>query len=145
MSVNLARHLLVMSMPLFLTPPEMRRGDSLVSRGHRVCELPLIPVGFTPVHLVLLLIFFFQAEDGIRAGHVTGVQTCALPICPRTAGGSGSGRALVRACDDAADDLEVGMAGVESSFGVSDASLRVERALLHKVCIEAYACQWFCK
>src|SRR6266508_5032747 len=25
-------------------------------------------------------VFFFQAEDGIRAGHVTGVQTCALPI-----------------------------------------------------------------
>src|SRR5690625_7135374 len=24
--------------------------------------------------------FIFQAEDGIRAGHVTGVQTCALPI-----------------------------------------------------------------
>src|SRR5439155_1813548 len=24
--------------------------------------------------------FFFQAEDGIRFGHVTGVQTCALPI-----------------------------------------------------------------
>src|SRR5207253_7214124 len=24
---------------------------------------------------------FFQAEDGIRDGHVTGVQTCALPIC----------------------------------------------------------------
>src|SRR5207253_6242962 len=23
---------------------------------------------------------FFQAEGGIRAGHVTGVQTCALPI-----------------------------------------------------------------
>src|SRR5207253_8355381 len=28
-----------------------------------------------------LLVFFFQAEDGIRDGHVTGVQTCALPIC----------------------------------------------------------------
>src|SRR5437870_8161307 len=27
-----------------------------------------------------LFIFFFQAEDGIRDGHVTGVQTCALPI-----------------------------------------------------------------
>src|SRR5439155_15505867 len=27
--------------------------------------------------------FFFQAEDGIRAGHVTGVQTCALPISQR--------------------------------------------------------------
>src|SRR5690606_36484200 len=27
--------------------------------------------------------FFFQAEDGIRDFHVTGVQTCALPICER--------------------------------------------------------------
>src|SRR5690606_14987766 len=27
-----------------------------------------------------LCCFFFQAEDGIRAFHVTGVQTCALPI-----------------------------------------------------------------
>ena len=26
--------------------------------------------------------FFFQAEDGIRDHCVTGVQTCALPICP---------------------------------------------------------------
>src|SRR5690606_39506956 len=25
-------------------------------------------------------LFFFQAEDGIRVFHVTGVQTCALPI-----------------------------------------------------------------
>src|SRR2546427_6179970 len=27
------------------------------------------------------LFFFFQAEDGIRDLTVTGVQTCALPIC----------------------------------------------------------------
>jgi len=27
------------------------------------------------------LFFFFQAEDGIRDRDVTGVQTCALPIC----------------------------------------------------------------
>src|SRR5690606_39701218 len=27
-------------------------------------------------------LFFFQAEDGIRDFHVTGVQTCALPISP---------------------------------------------------------------
>src|SRR5690606_40274052 len=27
--------------------------------------------------------FFFQAEDGIRDFHVTGVQTCALPISQR--------------------------------------------------------------
>src|SRR5207253_6552148 len=32
------------------------------------------------------VVFFFQAEDGIRDGHVTGVQTCALPIfAPRIA------------------------------------------------------------
>src|SRR5690348_8805192 len=29
--------------------------------------------------------FFFQAEDGIRDGRVTGVQTCALPIFTRQA------------------------------------------------------------
>src|SRR5690348_17999363 len=29
---------------------------------------------------VFFLFFFFQAEDGIRDGRVTGVQTCALPI-----------------------------------------------------------------
>src|SRR5256886_3409621 len=29
-----------------------------------------------------LFFFFFQAEDGIRDLTVTGVQTCALPICP---------------------------------------------------------------
>src|SRR3954467_273391 len=28
-----------------------------------------------------LCCFFFQAEDGIRDYRVTGVQTCALPIC----------------------------------------------------------------
>src|SRR5437868_8017605 len=27
------------------------------------------------------IIFFFQAEDGIRDRNETGVQTCALPIC----------------------------------------------------------------
>src|SRR5256885_5691051 len=39
-----------------------RPGDSVVARlRHRI--------------------FFFQAEDGIRDYKVTGVQTCALPIC----------------------------------------------------------------
>src|SRR5438309_7507751 len=28
----------------------------------------------------MVFFFFFQAEDGIRDGTVTGVQTCALPI-----------------------------------------------------------------
>src|SRR5258708_27765773 len=30
---------------------------------------------------VFRIFFFFQAEDGIRDDLVTGVQTCALPIC----------------------------------------------------------------
>src|SRR5690348_17716974 len=34
----------------------------------------------------MILFFFFQAEDGIRDGRVTGVQTCALPICARLRG-----------------------------------------------------------
>src|SRR5688500_20213803 len=32
---------------------------------------------------VLIFLFFFQAEDGIRDYKVTGVQTCALPISAR--------------------------------------------------------------
>src|SRR5229473_2689169 len=31
----------------------------------------------------MFIFFFFQAEDGIRDKLVTGVQTCALPICSR--------------------------------------------------------------
>src|SRR5690625_6924305 len=33
-----------------------------------------------PEYRLLSFFFFFKAEDGIRDGHVTGVQTCALPI-----------------------------------------------------------------
>src|SRR2546427_7951421 len=35
--------------------------------------------------------FFFQAEDGIRDLTVTGVQTCALPICYTVAEGLAAG------------------------------------------------------
>src|SRR5438128_5660895 len=34
---------------------------------------------------LLVVFFFFQAEDGIRDATVTGVQTCALPILRRRA------------------------------------------------------------
>src|SRR5690348_17383055 len=34
--------------------------------------------------MTVMLFFFFQAEDGIRDGLVTGVQTCALPIFTQT-------------------------------------------------------------
>src|SRR4051794_10284612 len=47
---------------------------SIVVRcGHRSSILPTSGS-------VSLCFFFFQAEDGIRDGRVTGVQTCALPI-----------------------------------------------------------------
>src|SRR5256886_10375314 len=42
--------------------------------------------------VVVCVFFFFQAEDGIRDLTVTGVQTCALPICAR----AGPGGARVR-------------------------------------------------
>src|SRR5690606_40363650 len=40
-----------------------------------LCNLPHQTLGIR-----MCSIFFFQAEDGIRYFHVTGVQTCALPI-----------------------------------------------------------------
>src|SRR5690625_6606436 len=47
----------------------------------------------TPVRIFVP--FFFQAEDGIRYGHVTGVQTCALPIwTPQTSDQAADGYSL---------------------------------------------------
>src|SRR5690606_39438140 len=40
--------------------------------------------GLMPYPIVYFFFFFFQAEDGIRDFHVTGVQTCALPISSLT-------------------------------------------------------------
>src|SRR5256885_7019757 len=37
--------------------------------------------GCEEAEFLLCVVFFFQAEDGIRHYKVTGVQTCALPIC----------------------------------------------------------------
>src|SRR5437660_7341790 len=51
-------------------PRTVRRWRGRSLRAHRSGML----MGFR-------FVFFFQAEDGIRDGHVTGVQTCALPIC----------------------------------------------------------------
>src|SRR6516164_10285877 len=44
--------------------------------------------GIDQLHVWLCknLFFFFQAEDGIRDGTMTGVQTCALPISAALAG-----------------------------------------------------------
>src|SRR5438876_2937642 len=39
---------------------------------------------FVAYLVIYVIFFFFQAEDGIRDGRVTGVQTCALPISWRS-------------------------------------------------------------
>src|SRR6266478_4704865 len=43
---------------------------------------------------MMVLFFFFQAEDGIRDLTVTGVQTCALPIYALKHGLAGMGSVL---------------------------------------------------
>src|SRR5205823_7618469 len=57
--------------------------------------------------------FFFQAEDGIRDKLVTGVQTCALPICVEHA-------ALRRGRERAAGEGGKAVEGVQiaRSFGM---------------------------
>src|SRR6266702_4050254 len=52
--------------------------------------------------------FFFHAEDGIRDGHETGVQTCALPIWAALARAADNVEAMVTAMHGyLADSLEV--------------------------------------
>src|SRR5262249_62135364 len=73
--------------------------SELTARIRRMCIIVLICVFLLLIslfnHLPILLValsrvegaktdtalLFFQAEDGIRDWSVTGVQTCALPIC----------------------------------------------------------------
>src|SRR5690349_22172499 len=62
--------------------------------------------------------FFFQAEDGIRDLYVTGVQTCALPICipcspsrscAQAAAGSASTSAVTSSAGPPADSRNAGI------------------------------------
>src|SRR5256885_780688 len=53
-----------------LLPPRF-----LLEKVVKQCEAIAEPAGEASAF------FFFQAEDGIRDYKVTGVQTCALPIC----------------------------------------------------------------
>src|SRR5690606_40931252 len=49
--------------------------------AHARMSLPPVPVDLANADPDRPIIFFFPAEDVIRGFHVTGVQTCALPIC----------------------------------------------------------------
>src|SRR3989440_6953760 len=61
-----------------------------------------------------VLFFFFQAEDGIRDLIVTGVQTCALPICVGAAG-------LAAVVVDDPDDGHMPTAGDPQHQGIDHA------------------------
>src|SRR5690606_9852783 len=79
-----------------------------------------------------LYVFFFQAEDGIRAFHVTGVQTCALPIWANSPG--------IAETDDAIA-IEKGHAGIAADATLMHFTHRLEhdlgRELVIAVLVEA--------
>src|SRR6266511_3908021 len=56
--------------------------SELVTIIRRSIPLYLQIIFFADEDTFIFFFFFFQAEDGIRDFHVTGVQTCALPISP---------------------------------------------------------------
>src|SRR5439155_3148142 len=58
--------------------------------------------------------FFFEAGDGIRYGHVTGVQTCALPI---SAVDPGDDLVVDVVLVDIADEVVAGINRGESHIG----------------------------
>src|SRR2546430_7485649 len=78
--------------------------------------------------------FFFQAEDGIRDLTVTGVQTCALPIC--TARSAGFTPRVTSACSGSTSrPLRIaahGMRSEEHTSELQSQSNLVCRLLLEK-------------
>src|SRR5206468_10042943 len=97
---------------------------------------------FGCVLVCFFFFFFFQAEDGIRDLIVTGVQTCALPICPRT-GHLVRGllllltAAVVRV--DRADDLAVAREHRLDPLAGVERQLRSEERRVGKECRSRWA------
>src|SRR2546430_15751575 len=63
----------------------------------------------------MFFFFFFQAEDGIRDLTVTGVQTCALPICFFSAAAIGEFR-VVEGADGFNSDGDSRRTGCSTGF-----------------------------
>src|SRR2546426_12204755 len=95
--------------------------------------------------------FFFQAEDGIRDYKVTGVQTCALPICRAK---RNSGRFPGRGCAEGLrlHDLQVGRhrsgaAVLEAHLRLDETArlVRVESVYQHRVLVSDVAASYLAR
>src|SRR5436305_15203850 len=78
------------------------------------------------VSCVIFFSFFFQAEDGIRDADVTGVQTCALPICGEPETVIGAGVILIADTDQGL--LQQGDDGGENFFPFKTGTGKVPRS-----------------
>src|SRR5207245_5138366 len=76
---------------------------------------------------VVFAVFFFQAEDGIRDATVTGVQTCALPICQKKMASNWQATAFMRSALALGDTSSWKI----SSTQVVAGGLFVDDAVLH--------------
>src|SRR5712692_10830408 len=68
------------------------------------------------VYFMCRWFFFFQAEDGIRDGTVTGVKTCALPIWRRIEKAAdlvAAGKMLALGAQHDDPDAPIGVEGLE--------------------------------
>src|SRR6266481_2195492 len=103
----------------------------------------------------MFFFFFFQAEDGIRDGTVTGVQTCALPISASTPNAAASeskgtsrvasitGRAPERSCTGSAGRLGLRLSTVSlgTELPARPAAYLVEQAAAHPRSHEECPCE----
>src|SRR5256885_673604 len=71
-------------------------GHTVTTKTRRMEAEQAIAAGEFDLRVVGHTIFFFQAEDGIRDYKVTGVQTCALPICRTRSRSTRRGRSRAR-------------------------------------------------
>src|SRR5437773_6916294 len=89
-------------------------------------DLAVVYVIFGWYRVFVFIFFFFQAEDGIRDRDVTGVQTCALPICvlePLTGALAGEGKRHLEGYEIVRDLINErgGVMGKKLVFVVADA------------------------
>src|SRR5207253_5098560 len=79
----------------------------------------------------------FQAEDGIRDGHVTGVQTCALPISD--VGPGGKGKAIANLVSMAPDERIAALLSVKEFEEGKFIVMGTQRGVVKKAELSAFS------